>query len=101
MISIFFGYFSECLKYKKLIFEETKTFSYFLPGANEITFTEDHCSSTGGFVVGGENAKPKEFPFAARMGHMADNGYVNWFCGGTLISELFVLTAAHCFYAAL
>ncbi|XP_065354629.1 venom protease-like [Calliphora vicina] len=91
----------KCSKYKQLVFEETKTFSYYLPGANELSFTEDHCSTSEGFVVGGENARPKEFAFAARLGHMADNGYVNWFCGGTLLSESVVLTAAHCFYASL
>jgi len=49
-------------------------------------------------VVGGEHAKPKEFPHMALIGFQGDKE-IAWSCGGTLISENFVLTAAHCVYA--
>lgn len=91
-----------CLQYKKLLYEETKTISYFHANATGISFTEDRCTSVGGFVVGGENALPKEFPFAARLGHFNSYGrhnHVTWMCGGTIISAQVILTAAHCFYS--
>ncbi|KAJ8957062.1 hypothetical protein NQ318_007274 [Aromia moschata] len=42
-------------------------------------------------IIGGDEATPHEFPF---MVGLLING--NAFCGGTLISENYVLTAAHC-----
>ncbi|KAK0162751.1 hypothetical protein PV327_006503 [Microctonus hyperodae] len=44
-------------------------------------------------IVGGIKVKPREFP------HMAIIGYgkkVLWQCGGSIISEKYILTAAHC-----
>lgn len=46
-------------------------------------------------IVGGEEAKLKEFPHMAALGY-SENGSIEWNCGGSLISEYFVLTAAHC-----
>lgn len=46
-------------------------------------------------IVGGRNASKGEFPHMAALGYgTMDN--INWSCGGTLISEYFVLTAGHC-----
>lgn len=46
-------------------------------------------------IVGGKDAEAGEFPFMAALGWEESSGY-EYYCGGTLISENFVLTAAHC-----
>merc|ERR1712025_632062 len=42
-------------------------------------------------IVGGFEAEPNQWPWQVAM--FVDNA---WFCGGSLISENYVLTAAHC-----
>merc|ERR1711936_757637 len=42
-------------------------------------------------IVGGEEATPHSYPWMAAL--FVDD---TWFCGGTLISDEWVLTAAHC-----
>ncbi|CAG9818511.1 unnamed protein product [Phaedon cochleariae] len=47
-------------------------------------------------VTGGIDANEKEFPHMAALAFNT-SGYITHDCGGTLISDRFVLTAAHCF----
>lgn len=59
------------------------------------------CSGrTDALVIGGQNAAVGEFPHMAILGYQRISGSrkIAWDCGGSLISELFVLTAAHCLY---
>ncbi|CAG7815974.1 unnamed protein product [Allacma fusca] len=50
----------------------------------------------GFFIVGGRDALPFEFPHVIALGWGANETDLKFHCTGSLISENYVLTAAHC-----
>jgi len=48
-------------------------------------------------IVGGTNAKPGDWPWQASIHYYWSPGIKQQWCGGTLIDEQWVLSAAHCF----
>ncbi|XP_017773158.1 PREDICTED: venom protease-like [Nicrophorus vespilloides] len=88
--------YQKCKEYAKLV-----NVTFELPTLSFDTAVRTGTRNECGFkavklIVGGTRASDKEFPHMAAIGY--DNGpnervYV---CGGSLISENFVLTAAHC-----
>ncbi|XP_072158377.1 venom protease-like isoform X1 [Bemisia tabaci] len=63
-----------------------------LPGQND-------CGKSGlkkGRIVGGEPAQLGAWPWAVALGRRLTENNVWFFCGGTLITDQHVITAAHC-----
>lgn len=92
----FFFLIVECKEYEDAAYETISIYNG--PNRPPITRKVLQCSTSNvPLVIGGEVAKPKEFPHMALIGYQADpKNDIIWGCGGSLISENFVLTASHC-----
>lgn len=47
-------------------------------------------------ILGGEETEPEEYPWTALLVYKDPRGRKRYGCGGTLINERYVVTAAHC-----
>lgn len=90
-----FSRISECEEYTKLIEKKVQVSSLSLDSITQ-DLSVDQCDISTGLVVGGVKANENEFPHMAAIGYANLNQEITFACGASLISERFLLTAAHC-----
>lgn len=87
---------TECEEFIRGTQQETKVIALTL-NPTPIVFKSFVCSRSVDLILGGEDAKEAEFPHQALLGYRTqDSDEYEFDCGGTLVSEWYVLTAAHC-----
>ncbi|XP_064292592.1 transmembrane protease serine 9-like [Plodia interpunctella] len=47
-------------------------------------------------IIGGANASLGQFPWIARLAYSYPDSSIDWLCGGAIVTDRYVLTAAHC-----
>lgn len=90
--------FLECVEYSKNINKKV-SFGQLTFGSNSGTVQDvsvADCDLGTELIIGGKSAKAGEFPHMAAIGYPNFNGDIEYKCAGSLISDQFVLTAAHC-----
>lgn len=82
-----------CSTYGESVYTSRESFKTLSTTIDETKICDERFD---GFAAHGVPARPKEFPHMAALGYQKSEDPILWQCGGTLISESFVMTAGHC-----
>ncbi|CAH1374591.1 serine protease snake-like isoform X2 [Tenebrio molitor] len=86
---------SKCLEYGKAVYSEQDS-PLLTRKHKKVSVSECGIVSVP-LIIGGTAASDKEFPHMAVIGFGGSpHAELSWDCGGSLISDLYILTAAHC-----
>lgn len=85
----------ECMEYKSAVIF-SQSFGSLSLGSTSFSIETNKCDYSSGLITGGEVATPGEFAHMAAIGWKTLDGNVEFSCAGSLISDQFVLTVAHC-----
>ncbi|XP_073963856.1 trypsin-1-like [Choristoneura fumiferana] len=86
----------KCIEYKEELIYPCKQSVALSGSMNRVSNCRQNAD---GLIVGGKDASQNEFPHMVLLGFGQSSETAAWQCGGSLLSEKFILTAGHCTWA--